>query len=340
MTVATDVWEEILGVARYAPSPHNVQPWRVRLISSHEAELLFDLRRTLPKEDLTGSFLLSAMGMFLEAIDIMAASHGLRLQYQLKESPEWFASQARVEGSAHVIPFADLRLTSGDSAEIVYPPELFLRRRTSRLSLSETPPAVGAVQALASLAERYGQRYWQTQDAGQIERILGYNIDAVFHDMNSPHYHDEITSWFRFTDESAKKHRDGLDWRCMNLTRGEFWLSARLPRLLQMPLSRSVLKRRYRKQLGVIPTMGMLSAGFFVPENAIDSGRFLMHFWLEAAKHNLYLHPYGNLVTNPEAAAKLRQEVGRENVWLVFKLGYSDEPPRSYRRHVEEILLD
>jgi nitroreductase len=63
--LARDPWREILEVARRAPSPHNVQPWRVKLVSREDAELFIDGQRTLPKEDLTGSFLLSAMGMFL-----------------------------------------------------------------------------------------------------------------------------------------------------------------------------------------------------------------------------------------------------------------------------------
>jgi nitroreductase len=83
----------------------------------------------------------------------------------------------------------------------------------------------------------------------------------------------------------------------------------------------------------------MLSGKFFLAENAIDSGRFLMRFWLETARLGLYLHPYGNLVTNAEAAAWLKSEVSLGDIWIVFKLGYADEPPQSHRRLVEEILI-
>jgi nitroreductase len=157
--------------------------------------------------------------------------------------------------------------------------------------------------------------------------------------MNVAEYHDEITSWFRFTDRAALKHRDGLDWRCMNLSRSEFWMSARLPGLLLFPPTRIPLRSRYREQLGIVPAIGMLSGKFFVAENALDSGRFLMRFWLETARLGLYLHPYGNLVTNPEAAAWLEKETGLQDIWLVFKLGYADEPPQSRRRLLEEILI-
>jgi nitroreductase len=342
MVVAADgntLWREILGIARHAPSPHNVQPWSVKLLSPSAAELFIDCKRTLPKEDLTGSFLLSAMGMFLEAVDLMAMPHGMRLEYRLKQPATYFAGKARTEDLSGLIPFADLQLVPSPDASVIYTPEIFLKRRTCRISLHPTPIGEDYIAALSKFAAQSGQVYLHTNKADQVEGILSANIDAVFHDMNVPKYHDEITSWFRFTDKSALEHRDGLERRCMNVSHGEFWLSARLPQLLLFPPTRALLKKRYRRQLGLVPAMGMLSANFFLPENAIDSGRFLMRFWLETARLGLYLHPFGNLVTNPEAAAWLQREVGLKDIWLVFKLGYADEPPQSHRRNLEDILV-
>jgi hypothetical protein len=45
------------------------------------------------------------------------------------------------------------------------------------------------------------------------------------------------------------------------------------------------------------------------------------------------------MVTNELAAAWLRQKTGVSKAWLVFKLGFSDPPPGSYRRAVEDILI-
>ena len=56
------VWETLLETAIHAPSPHNVQPWRVRILSEDRADLLIEKRRTLPKEDTTGSFIILTMG--------------------------------------------------------------------------------------------------------------------------------------------------------------------------------------------------------------------------------------------------------------------------------------
>ena len=126
----------------------------------------------------------------------------------------------------------------------------------------------------------------------------------------------------------------------MNTSRSTYWLTARLPQMLLIPGLRSLFARKYRKQTGVVPTIGILAGRFWAPADAIQTGRFLMRFWLETARHNLYIHPYGNLVTNKDAAQWMQAETNIRDIWLVFKIGFSDEPPKSYRRPVEEVLID
>ena len=84
----------------------------------------------------------------------------------------------------------------------------------------------------------------------------------------------------------------------------------------------------------------MLAGPFWEPENAFQSGRFLMHFWLELAKRDLYIHPYGNMVTNKAAAEWALTLLGVPQIWLIFRIGFSKVPPKSHRRTVEEVLVD
>ncbi len=336
---AFNLWRSLVSVACSSPSPHNVQPWRVRLLSASEAELYIDGTRTLPNEDLTGSFLLSAMGMFLEALNLTAAASGQHLHVEFPNTAEWYAQRTRDKDFRGLTLFAYLRLHPDPNAVPFSDPSLLQVRRTSRISLRPDPVPPECVDRLSRLAQDHDNTYLHITHPADIEAILAENIRAVFHDMNVPTYHDEIAGWFRFTDRAAKLHRDGLDWRCMNVSRAEFWLSARVPKLLVFPPARFFLARRYRRQLGTVPSIGILSGDFFNPEKSVDCGRFLLRFWLEISRMGLYLHPYGNLVTNPEAQAWLRERTGVVKPWLVFKLGYSDAPPKSYRRNLEDVLI-
>ena len=335
-----DTWTEILQTAIHAPSPHNVQPWRVRLLADGEADLFIEKRRTLPKEDVTGSFIILTMGLFIEALAVLAANRSCELTYRLHQEPSAFTPEQIERAEGDLLTFARLRLRRVEGLRPSgFDDDLFLKRRTSRVTLRPDPVPGEAARALADLAREWGQRYEQFGDPQLIERVLARNIDAVFEDLNAPGYHDEIVEWFRFTDRAARRTRDGLDYRCMNASRPSFWLAAKFPALLRSAALRPLFRWTYRRQLAHVPTLAVLAGAFWRPEDAFEAGRFLLRFWLEAARHDLYIHPYGNLVTNKAAADWCLRELGVADIWLVFKIGFSAVPPKSYRRSVEEVLI-
>ena len=316
-----------------------MQPWRVRILSDETAELLIEKRRTLPKEDTTGSFIILSMGLFIEALAIVAANSSLKLDFDLCQPASRFTPDHIARAEGELLPFARLQLRE-QPADSNFDNALFRKRRTSRISFTSQPVPNEAVEALSRLAREWEHDFQLVTDPPIIEKTLDRNIEAVFEDLNASEYHDEIVEWFRFTDRSSLKTRDGLDYRCMNSSRLSFWLAARAPQLLKLPLTSALLKKVYRAQLGQVPALGMLAGPFWDPESAFTTGRFLMRFWLELAKHDLYIHPYGNLVTNKAAADYTLKVLNVPNIWLIFRIGFSKEPPRSYRRTVEEVLVD
>jgi hypothetical protein len=333
------IWHSILSTAIHAPSPHNVQPWRVKIIDEENAELYIDSTRTLPKEDITGSFIILTMGIFLESIRLLAEPKGCQLSYELFRQPDWFAPAILAEKEPWLIPFAKLTLTEIEPIPNEYDEALFLKRRTSRLNLQNKAVPNNAVESLKTIARNFNQNFQVTTDNSQIERIMNRNTKAVFEDLNSPEYHDEIVEWFRYSDAESNAKLDGLDYRCMNTPASLFWLSAKTPQTMKVPLLKKALAKIYRSQLGEIPTLGIISGNFWKPSEAIESGKFLMRFWLETAAHNLYIHPYGNLVTNRNAAESTEKDLGVSDIWLVFKIGFSTEPPKSHRLPLEKILV-
>src|SRR2546423_15372818 len=74
------MWNDLVEVARWTPSPHNMQPWKLHVISATESELLYDPARLLPETDSDGAFMTVALGMFVETLAIAAHAHGRELQ--------------------------------------------------------------------------------------------------------------------------------------------------------------------------------------------------------------------------------------------------------------------
>src|ERR1041385_1666432 len=131
-------WKALLETAKYAPSPHNVQPWRLRIVSDESADLLIEKRRTLPKEDPTGSFIILTMGLFIEALTILAANRSLKLSYELYAPFSQFTPQLIAKSAVDLLPFARLTLGPADEPR-EYDDSLFVTRRTSRTSYRSQP---------------------------------------------------------------------------------------------------------------------------------------------------------------------------------------------------------
>jgi hypothetical protein len=284
--------------------------------------------RTLPDEDTTGHFLRCAMGMFLESLRIIAANASLALRYTLIDED--------VPGP--FIRFAELEL-KGFSEPSQYPDSLLQTRKTSRLPSNgaRIDPELAAV--LKQISGQFGHRYYQLDDPALIEAVILENIRAVFHDLNVGAYHREIAGWFRYTDEEAQAKADGLDHRCMRILPIQLRLMRQLPQIMSWPLTRGLIRWAYRRQLGKVSHIGVIGGPFFNDAAAVSAGAFLMQFWLELSRRKLFIHPFGNLVTNSQAKARLRELTSIDDVWLVFRIGYTDEPPQSLRRPLNQVLI-
>src|ERR1051326_2461914 len=106
-------WEELLEYARWTASPHNIQPWKLRIRSATAADLLYVPSRLLPDTDPTGFFTMVGFGSFLASLEVAAAPLGLAVEARLVAR--------RLDPKAEGLPvFAGLRLAPRDAKA---PPE-------------------------------------------------------------------------------------------------------------------------------------------------------------------------------------------------------------------------
>ncbi len=324
-------WSDILEISQRCPSPHNVQPWKVKIHSDSSCTVYVDNARTLPKEDTTGSFIRSGMVMYLETMRLAAELQHCRLAYTLL--PEQAA------GPDGLVPFAAVAMHPDSAIKPTFHRDVFYARQTSRLSQLPQPVSGTIQQALQATAASFHHNYGYTTDGQRIHDMLSQDILALFQDLGRPNYHDEIVSWFRFSGRTSRKHHDGLDARCMNISVPEYFVSAKAPFIFRLPVLKQLFIQRYRSILGKTHCIGWLSGKFWEPEDAVVAGKLLVHFWLQLTTYGLYIHPFGNLVTNKEARKWFESATKTDDIWFVFRIGYTPRPPLSYRKPVEEILL-
>lgn len=316
-------WEQILKTAVRAPSPLNTQPWKLQIHSEVDATLFFDTSRRPPGHDCLSW---CTMGIFIETLAIVANNEGWTLQDELVEPT----------GAGPLIPFARLNLKPVVQRKSLYTNPLVHRRQTSRLATDAKPLAPEAERRLQETAADWEYGLTFISDPTQTEAILERHIENTAQDLNAPDARAERLKWFRFSRRQARLRRDGLEARVLRLRSWQFWMLSKMPSVLRWRW----VRRIYRRRLGHVETLGVLSGPFWEREWAIRAGRFLMRFWLEATRLDLSMHPFGNLITSPETAAWLNDERGLPNAWLVFRIGRTAVPPTSCRLRESDLLVN
>src|SRR5205823_156606 len=157
-----------------APSPHNTQPWLLRVVSDREAELRYDPDRLLPVTDPSGRFMVCGLGIFAEALSVAAAGRGLELRCDYDGTRLHFAEGA-------LAPFARLDLRPGkQSADAV---DLLRRRRTSRLPYDGRAVQESMLEALTETAAAWAHEAGFSSDPGMVSWLVELNADTLFYDL-------------------------------------------------------------------------------------------------------------------------------------------------------------
>jgi len=320
-------WHSILELARHAPSPHNAQPWRVRVLDEARAEVFVEGARTLPEEELTGPSLVLTLGLFVESMRLVAAQQGYRLDDELAAANDSYEAKSLDARDEEHLLFARLSLHPS-ALPAPYASELFLARRTSRLPFAVDAIGLEEARTLTEIASSWGYRYTQSSDPKRIERRLEASELALLRRFGQPGCREEVRRWIRFSERAARTRGDGLDARCLG--RQPFALFA------EYRWNRAWGRKQEAPHTA---TMGCLAGPFGACKEWYRAGQFLMHFWLECTRLGLFIQPLAPLVNDAEAAKRGELDWRVPGIWLEFRIGRSSEPAKSYRRTVEELLL-
>src|SRR5262245_20734958 len=212
-TVANTVWQQIGRHARAAPSPHNTQPFRLKIIDDREAEVVFLPRRGLYVADPLGRFTWLTAGIFVEICSIAAHGLGYEIDVAFDYSPMY-------PGNDHATPqtVCHLRLARVDRPVPDLDASLILARHTSRLAYDGTvcPPAV--IDELKAEAGRFAHAFETRTDAQAIRWVVELNRQALFHDLDDDALRQELIGWLRFSEREERLTHDGLSARCLTFS--------------------------------------------------------------------------------------------------------------------------
>lgn len=334
-------WHRIAVYAQRCPSPHNTQPFRLRILDQRNAELVFLPRRGLPTADPLGRFTWLTAGIFAEICSIAAHGEGYAL------AVEWDHSPMYADGDTET-PQTLARMTLRKSRAKIedLDRQLILDRHTSRLPYDGTPVPAEVIAELKAEAERLGHRFETRSDREAIRWVVELNKQALFHDLDNDPLRTELTKWLRYDRREEDLMRDGLSARCLTFSPTLFRSFFTRHRFWTMPLVRNIVGTVYGTTMKGIGTIGWLRGPYRNSKDWVAAGTCMIRLWLTLTKHGIYWHPYGSVITSEDARTnmirylRLPEEAGGgDMVWLLLRLGRSKEPPLSHRLPLEEIIL-
>ena len=329
-----DRWHDLVEYARWAPSPHNIQPWQLAPVTDVEAELRYLPGRLLPDTDPDGVFTVSGLGIFVEHLAIAARAEGLDLEVDYDGAP-------LDPGASGPQPFARLRLVERATEEPLSR-ELLLERRTSRLPYDGNEVAAGVLRELERIAADYGHRFAFSTDPETVDWVLGLNCETMFYDLEDPVARSEVGRWIRYSAREARQRRDGFSPEALGFPGWLLWLFVHVRPVFELPGVKQLIRRRYLRTMRGVRTVGWLTGPFWTPGDAFAAGRMLARIWLTLTAEGVYLHPFGSVITNTRARARLTERIGVDDAhgtpWLLVRLGRSEQPPRSLRLDTDALV--
>ncbi|KAA0693296.1 hypothetical protein DTW90_25935 [Neorhizobium sp. P12A] len=203
-------WQTIATFAHKAPSPHNTQPFRLRIVDASTVEIVFVPRRGLWVADPAARFTWLTAGIFAEICSIAAHSLGYELQTRFDHTPMYTNGDLETPQTV-----AELRLIKTDKQVTDIDAGLILKRHTSRLPYDGTacPPAI--IAELKAEAARLGHSFETRNDSETIKWVVELNKQALFHDLDDDRLRTELVKWLRFDAREEDLLNDGLSARCL-----------------------------------------------------------------------------------------------------------------------------
>ncbi len=284
------MWADIAELARYAPTPHNTQPFRIRPLNAAVAELVILRERMLPVEDTDNLYVLSAFGIFAETLERAGRHFGL---------------QIRVTPDADVVPAA---IEAGTGPVVLGLAEVFGRcpqtdertlleaRRTSRLPYEDRLVAPEVLAEFARIASGHGHRFESFDEPAVVRDVLKRNVTAILENNLKVDELAELRRWIRLADTPVIG--DGLWAGPMNQSRWEMRLALQFPRLFLLPGVVSLVRARYLSTQAGTRQVAILRGPFQSWPELAEAGRMLMRLWLEMTRHGVYMLPFGSMITN------------------------------------------
>lgn len=331
-------WSLLAARARLAPTPHNAQPFRLRIRADDSGDVdggsvvdvVVDTDRLLVEEDRDNRYVAASVGIFIRTLEVAARAQGVTLQTQHHN-----LDYAALRNGQGLIDVAEVRAVSSCA---VIADGILDRRQTNRLAYDGSAISDDDRRAIAAVVASAGHRIEFIDDAALVQQVMALNATAIIDNLQLDNERQELWHWTRLG--RAPVIGDGLYGEALQQPDWELLAAFLLPQLFAWSPVKKLAVDRHVAGNGDVRTLAILRGPFSDDEAAIAAGKTLMDFWLALAERGIASQPFGSPMTNLDRRKDLMRLLGivDDDVWFLVRLGHAALPPRA--PHLSSIVLE
>lgn len=330
--------KSLLQLANHYPSPHNGQPIRIHPKSKNILDLYFVRERGLRSSDISYLFSYASMGVFVEHLRSCGKALGHKISIDTK-----LPKIKKLSANGPIL-FATAKISWNASRPDKSLQKLIETRQTSRKNYTKGPTK-SQIDSLMNVTKN-SKLKTHVLNKQQSKQAIWLNQRAVFDDLFNQDAREELDSWLRYNKKEKTVMKDGLSYDCMCINGTAMRFVVHHPKILKVPGLSFALKQYYLRTMQDSSTVMYMTAPFETEQESYVVGEYIMKFWFECSKNNLYIHPFGTIMSNHEAHRDFIKLSGikkenPERSYLVFitRIGKSDPPALSERLPFDQHLL-
>jgi nitroreductase len=312
----------LVAYAVLAPSGHNTQPWRFRVVDD-ALELRADRDRRLPVVDPDDRALVISCGAAL--LHLRVAAQALERSASVELLPE----------GPHSDLLARLRM-DGHGAEIPGAARLFTaipRRRTNRSPFEDRLIPRRLLEQLVQDVEAEGARLRLVTDAETKQRLAALVAEGDRRQMSDRRFRRELASWVR---SNNSRQPDGIRAHGFGIPDLVSHLGPLVMRTFDMGNRQAARDQQIAEGA---PVLGVLGTDADDPPSWLLAGQALGRLLLRARSLELW----ASFLNQPIEVAALRPELAevigeRGRPQLLLRLGYGPRPQPQPRRPAAHVL--
>ena len=311
---------ELVRYATLAPSSHNTQCWKFRVLDG-AITIEPDLSRRCPVVDPDDHHLFVSLGCAAENLAHAALAHGLQASTRF---------DATGAGSIRVA----LEATRARESPLY---RAIPARQCTRGDYDGSPISAAEMRLLAQAGSGDGVRVMLLTEPRQMEQVLAYVVAGNTAQLGDAAFVAELEEWIRFSADEAVRKGDGLYSGASGNPSVPRWLGHLAMRWVLTPESEN---DRYARQVRNASGIAVFASVANDKAHWVEVGRCYERFALQATAlgiRNAFLNqPVEVGSMRPRFGAMLG--LGSERPDLVVRFGRGPALPLSMRRPVASVL--